>query len=148
MAPNFGAIVIGIGGGVALLARTTVGNRTSIAGDVLIVIGPLLGVVFGAFALVIALFSDSYLRLLNEVEDGVAAFLRPFLADDWSPGRRRALCGRLSRCSRLAALKGRGWFLSRPLLPLRPRLVGCRRSRPHRASSWRDARARGPRAGP
>lgn len=75
----FGAIVVGIGGGVALLAHTTVSHRTSIAGDVLVVIGPLLGVVFGAFALVIALFSDSYLRVLNEVEDGVAAFLRPFL---------------------------------------------------------------------
>lgn len=74
-----GAVIIGIGGGVALLANTSVSDRLNIAADFLIVIGPLLGVVFAAFALVIALFSDSYLRLLNESAGGVEGFLRPFI---------------------------------------------------------------------
>ena len=37
----------------------------------------LLGLVFAAFSLLIALFSDDYIRLLSKAEDGVEAFLRP-----------------------------------------------------------------------
>ena len=73
------AILIGVGGGTGLLTKTRAGDRYDIAGDFLIVIGPLLGVVFAAFALVIALLSDSYLIALSESKDGVASFFRPFL---------------------------------------------------------------------
>lgn len=74
-----GALVIGVGGGTALLSETIATDRADIAVDFLYVIAPMLGVVFAAFALVIALFSDDYVRALNEHPDGVAAFLRPFL---------------------------------------------------------------------
>jgi hypothetical protein len=73
------ALLIGIGGGVGLLTQTAASDRHGLASDFLIVIGPLLGVVFAAFALVIALLSDSYLVALSENKDGVAAFFRPFL---------------------------------------------------------------------
>lgn len=74
-----GAFFIGIGGGTALLSQTEAPRRVQIAADFLYIVAPLLGVVFAAFALVIALFSDDYLRALNQNRDGVAAFLRPFL---------------------------------------------------------------------
>jgi hypothetical protein len=73
------AVLIGVGGGVGLLTQTSASDRFDITSDFLIVIGPLLGVVFAAFALVIALLSDSYLIALNENKDGVASFFRPFL---------------------------------------------------------------------
>ena len=73
------SLLIGIPGGVALLASTEAGRRVSIAGDFLVLTAPLLGVVFAAFALVIALFSDDYLVLLEESEEGTTGFLRPFL---------------------------------------------------------------------
>jgi small-conductance mechanosensitive channel len=72
-------LVLGVGGGLAVLAQTSLPGRLSTAGDFLIVIGPLLGVVVAAFALVVSLFSDTYIRALNENPDGVSAFLRPFL---------------------------------------------------------------------
>ena len=75
----FAALVIGIGGGTALLTQTKVADRVGIVADFFVVIGPLLGVVFAAFALVIALMSDSYLLALNENRKGVSAFLRPFI---------------------------------------------------------------------
>jgi hypothetical protein len=74
-----GAILLGLGGGIALLSQTKVEQRLDIASEFLIVIGPLLGVVFAAFALVIALLAESYLLALSENKDGVAAFFRPFL---------------------------------------------------------------------
>lgn len=73
------ALLLGVGGGTALLGQTTSAGRAGIAVDFLYVVAPLLGVVFAAFALVISLFSDDYIRVLNEHPDGVAAFLRPFL---------------------------------------------------------------------
>ncbi len=73
------ALVLGVGGGLAVLAETSLQHRLSVAGDFLIVIGPLLGVVVAAFALVVSLLSDTYIRALNENPDGVSAFLRPFL---------------------------------------------------------------------
>lgn len=73
------AVVVGVGGGTLLLANTQVPDRVAIAGDFIALIAPLLGVVFAAFALVIALFSDEYLELLEDTGEGVVAFLRPFL---------------------------------------------------------------------
>jgi hypothetical protein len=73
------SLIIGLGGGIALLSQVGVAERVAIAADFLSVVGPLLGVVFAAFALVIALFSDEYIRVLSENSEGIAAFLRPFL---------------------------------------------------------------------
>jgi len=50
-----------------------------LVGDTLNALGILLGVVFAAFALLIALLSDDYLRLLDKASDGVLAFIRPFM---------------------------------------------------------------------
>lgn len=73
------SVVLGVGGGTFLLANTRVPQRVAITGDFLVIVAPLLGVVFAAFALVIALFSDEYLELLSEGQDGVVTFLRPFM---------------------------------------------------------------------
>jgi hypothetical protein len=73
------ALLVGLGGGIALLSQVSVSDRTTIALDFIYLIGPLLGVVFASFALVIALFSDSYLRVLNSHPDGAEAFMRPFM---------------------------------------------------------------------
>lgn len=73
------ALVVGVGGGLMLLTQTSLRERLIITGDFLVVIGPLLGVVVAAFALVVSLLSDNYIRALNEHPDGVSAFLRPFL---------------------------------------------------------------------
>lgn len=54
-------------------------HRALLTVDFIYVLAPLLGIVFAAFALVISLFSDSYLLALKENEKGVIAFLRPFL---------------------------------------------------------------------
>lgn len=78
--PEFiGAALIGAGGGSALLHITTVGGRRGVASDYLLLLGPLVGVVLAALALVIALMSDSYLRLLRSGDGGVLSFVRPFI---------------------------------------------------------------------
>jgi hypothetical protein len=73
------AIVLGLGGGSLLVAFGTRVERVGAVGDGLLLVGVLLGVVFAAFSLLIALFSDAYIRLLAKVEGGVAAFLRPYI---------------------------------------------------------------------
>lgn len=73
------AVVVGIGGGIALLNSTTASERVTTVGDGLQLLGVLLGVVFAAFALLIALFSDEYIRLLTKAEGGLIVFLRPFI---------------------------------------------------------------------
>lgn len=73
------AIALGIGGGFVLTKTLEVEQRLAVVGDVLGVLGVLVGVVFAGFALVAALFSDDYLRLLNKAEGGVVSFLRPFM---------------------------------------------------------------------
>lgn len=73
------ALVFGLGGGIALLGPTSVDERLSLVGDGLNLLGVLLGVVFAAFALLIALFSDDYVRALDKVEGGVISFMRPFM---------------------------------------------------------------------
>lgn len=73
------ALVLGVAGGLVLLDQTSLEGRLEVTSDFLIVIGPLLGVVVAAFALVVSLLSDTYMRALNEHPDGVSAFLRPFL---------------------------------------------------------------------
>lgn len=78
--PEFAAaIAIGAGGSFGLLFITTMDGRREIASDYLLLLGPLVGVVLAALALVIALMTDAYLRLLNESRDGVLTFVRPFI---------------------------------------------------------------------
>jgi len=73
------ALVIGVGGGIALHHWVTVKDRVTIVGDSLVLVGALLGVVFAAFALLVALFSDEYVTLLDKAVGGIGAFLRPFI---------------------------------------------------------------------
>lgn len=73
------ALIVGVGGGAGLLATTAVTDRVVVAGDLLPLVAALLGVVFAAFALLITLLSDDYLRLLDKATDGVLAFMRPFV---------------------------------------------------------------------
>jgi hypothetical protein len=76
-------VVFGVLIGVALTVLLVhVGSRTSragVVGDYLPIAGALLGIVFAGFALVIALFSDDYLRWLEETDSGVIGFLSPFM---------------------------------------------------------------------
>ncbi|QCQ93246.1 hypothetical protein [Rhodococcus sp. SGAir0479] len=74
-----GCLIAGVVASVFLVKRTTAQTRTSLAGDVLALTPALLGVVFAALALVVALLSDSYLRQLNHEKDGILAFLSPFM---------------------------------------------------------------------
>lgn len=76
---TFGALLVGLGAGTALLSASKAAGRARIAGDFLVVLGPLLGVVVAAFALVVGMGSDDYLRFLVKQPTGVFGFLRPFL---------------------------------------------------------------------
>ena len=70
-----------VGGGIATL-QFLWGNyesRVGVAGDFLAITSALLGVVFAAFALLVAFFSPGYVALLNSLESGVKGFLQPFL---------------------------------------------------------------------
>ncbi len=72
------ALVVGIGGGCRLLSLATVEQRVELVRDSLQLLGVLLGVVFAAFALLIALFNEDYVKLLQNAQRGVLAFFRPF----------------------------------------------------------------------
>ncbi|MCK8645642.1 hypothetical protein [Mycobacterium colombiense] len=74
-----GCLVAGTAAGIYLERHTALSARISIAGDVLSLTSALLGVVFAALALVVALLSETYLRMLNETRDGILAFLSPFM---------------------------------------------------------------------
>ena len=71
--------VIGLGGGGGILYLTRLSERISLVGSAFTVLGVLLGVVFAAFALLIALLSDEYIQILGHANDGVIAFFRPFI---------------------------------------------------------------------
>jgi hypothetical protein len=73
------ALVLGVGGGSLLVAWSSKKELAGVVGDGLALTGLLLGLVFAAFSLLIALFSDEYIRLLNKTDGGVAAFLRPYM---------------------------------------------------------------------
>ncbi|WP_133147265.1 hypothetical protein [Mycolicibacterium novocastrense] len=76
-----GALVVGIAASIFLVTHTDVTARVGFAGDILSLTAALVGVVFAALALVVALLSESYLRLLNaeDAEQGLLAFLSPFM---------------------------------------------------------------------
>lgn len=75
------ALTIGIVGGIALLHVTKVAERVAVAGDFLVIVGSLIGIVFAAFALVIAFLSESYLIQLERNPKGVRAFFAPFMVN-------------------------------------------------------------------
>ncbi|GAB2443285.1 hypothetical protein GCM10027187_02360 [Streptosporangium sandarakinum] len=76
----FALILGGLGCGL-LIPSTKIADRVVIAGDFLTLIGALLGVMVAAFALVITLFSDSYLLQLKTHPSGVRIFLAPFVVN-------------------------------------------------------------------
>ncbi len=73
------ATLVGVGGGVALHHYIALGDRVGLVGDSLVMVATMLGIVFAAYALLIALFSGEYVLLLSKAKDGVKAFLRPFM---------------------------------------------------------------------
>jgi hypothetical protein len=80
LAPEvFFGVVIGVGLTVLLIHVDNLNSRLGVVGDYLPIAGALLGIVFAGFALVIALFSDDYLRWLEQTDSGVAGFLSPFM---------------------------------------------------------------------
>lgn len=73
------AAALGLTATLLLVHLVKVDVRVGIAGDFLSISAALLGVVVAAMALVVALMSDAYLRLLATNESGVLAFLSPFI---------------------------------------------------------------------
>jgi hypothetical protein len=73
------AIIIGVGGGIEVVRWTKIDSRIAIAGDFLVLVSALLGVVLAAFALIVAFLSDSYTLLLQKNPKGVRAFFAPFM---------------------------------------------------------------------
>lgn len=73
------ALFIGGGGGTCLVLWGTLAERGNAINEGLTIAGVLLGIVFAAFSLLFALFSDDYLRILAKVEGGIATFTRPFI---------------------------------------------------------------------
>ena len=74
-----GGVLLGVGAGVLAERYTQVDARVTIAGDFMAPAATLIGVVFAALALVVALMSDEYLRMLGSVKGGVLAFLGNFM---------------------------------------------------------------------
>ena len=80
LAPEvFFGVLIGVGLTVLLIHVGSLTSRVGVVGDYLPIAGALLGIVFAGFALVIALFSDDYLRWLEKTDSGVVGFLSPFM---------------------------------------------------------------------
>lgn len=74
-----GGIVLGVAASVVLVREVDLTARQGLAGDYLALTPALLGVVFAALALVVALMSDAYMRHLRTATGGVLAFLGPFM---------------------------------------------------------------------
>jgi hypothetical protein len=76
----FFAAVIGGGGSVAIVLSTHAKDRADAVGDLVGVSVGLLGIIFAALAIVVALPASRYLNLLAETADGgMRVFLDPFL---------------------------------------------------------------------
>jgi hypothetical protein len=74
------ALVVGAGGAALMISDTTPIQRGSMVGNVLVLAGALLAVVFASLALVVSLPSASYLRMLRDTPGGgTLRFLDPFL---------------------------------------------------------------------
>jgi len=73
------ALVVGGGGAACLVAFDTLHSRIGVVGDGLALVGLLLGIVFAAFSLLIAFFSDDYIRALNLAQGGIVVFMQPYI---------------------------------------------------------------------
>lgn len=76
------ALVIGVGGAVAILSATNTADRAHFMGTLVQLSGTLLAIVFTALAILVALPAERYLRALQRDEadsDGMRHFLDPFL---------------------------------------------------------------------
>lgn len=73
------SVVVGAGLGIALWRLGDLGERTATASNYLVVLPALVAIVFAGLALVAALLSDTYLRLLRSAPSGVLGFFRPFM---------------------------------------------------------------------
>lgn len=73
------ALLVGGIGGYFVGEHISIASKLSLTGDLLIIMGSLLGVIFVSFVLTIELFTDQYLLLLSSTENGVISFLRPFI---------------------------------------------------------------------
>lgn len=74
------AVLMGVGGAIAVIQTTKLTDRLSIVGDVLPLAAALLAVVFTALALVVSIPSRDYIRLMAETPNGgMLNFLDPFL---------------------------------------------------------------------
>lgn len=74
-----GGAVVGVVSSLLLVREVGLSSRRTLAADYLVLAPALLGVVFAALALVVALMSNDYLRQLRTARDGVLAFLGPFM---------------------------------------------------------------------
>lgn len=80
LSPEFaGGAILGIGGSILYVQNSTAAARSALAGDFLQITPTLLGIVFAAMALVVALMSKDYMRELAGVTGGLLGFLRPFV---------------------------------------------------------------------
>ncbi|MCU1482932.1 MAG: hypothetical protein JWQ19_3718 [Subtercola sp.] len=73
------SLLFGVGAAILLTMFGSLDSRISVAGDFLTIAPALVGVVFAGMALVVALMSDAYMRLLAESESGITGFLSPFM---------------------------------------------------------------------
>ena len=76
---SLASILLGAGLGVWMFLLGDIPARVSLAGYFLTVVAALLGIVFAGLALVVALLSESYLRLLRSGPNGLLGFFRPFM---------------------------------------------------------------------
>jgi hypothetical protein len=73
------ALVAGGTLAIGMLSQTTAIARYPVAGDMLILVGTLLGLIFAGATFVVTLFAADYVRLLSKAPGGVLSFFRPFI---------------------------------------------------------------------
>lgn len=76
-----GGIILGVAGSLWMLHHATLADRMDLVASYTFIVGALLGIVFAALALVVALFTNEYLRFLDAdgSGEGVIEFLSPFM---------------------------------------------------------------------
>lgn len=76
-----GGIILGVAGSLYMVKRANLSDRIDLVASYLPLAGALLGIVFASLALVVALFTNDYLRYLDSdgSGDGVVRFLSPFM---------------------------------------------------------------------
>jgi hypothetical protein len=76
-----GGTVLGVAGSLYMIRKANLADRADLVDSYTALVAALLGIVFAALALVVALFSNEYLDYLDEDGDGegVIEFLSPFI---------------------------------------------------------------------